>query len=175
MHTHTHTHGTARHQVLEQLGLEGVLVLEVPAGTPAAAAALRPTYRDVFGDIVLGDIIVGECVCCAAARAGGGACGGGAAGLRGRVGGLAGLGMHGSASRSCAPAQHVRMCVRVCVCVCDCACACMLRAARTHPEAVATWWRLPRRLWDLQASTRAPCAASPTWWPRWMSGGQGTR
>jgi S1-C subfamily serine protease len=47
-------------QVLDQLGMEGVLILEVPAGTPAAAAALRPTYRDVFGDIVLGDIIVGE-------------------------------------------------------------------------------------------------------------------
>jgi len=46
--------------VLEQLGVEGVLVLEVPAGTPAAAAGLRPTYRDVFGDIVLGDIVVGE-------------------------------------------------------------------------------------------------------------------
>lgn len=46
--------------MLEQLGMEGVLVLEVPAGTPAAAAGLRPTYRDVFGDLVLGDIIVGE-------------------------------------------------------------------------------------------------------------------
>lgn len=46
-------------QVLEQMGTEGVLVLEVPAGTPAAAAGLRPTYRDVFGDIVLGDVIVG--------------------------------------------------------------------------------------------------------------------
>ena len=46
-------------QVLEQLGVQGVLILEVPAGTPAAAAGLRPTYRDVFGDIVLGDIVVG--------------------------------------------------------------------------------------------------------------------
>jgi hypothetical protein len=46
-------------QVLAQLGTEGVLVLEVPAGTPAAAAGLRATYRDVFGDIVLGDILVG--------------------------------------------------------------------------------------------------------------------
>lgn len=52
----------APQQVLEQLGVEGVLILEVPASTPAAAAALRPTYRDVFGDIVLGDIIVGELV-----------------------------------------------------------------------------------------------------------------
>jgi S1-C subfamily serine protease len=52
-------HFTAAAQVLSQLGVEGVLILEVPAGTPAAAAGLRPTYRDVFGDIVLGDIIVG--------------------------------------------------------------------------------------------------------------------
>eukprot|EP00775_Hariotina_reticulata_P004621 gene4621-4875_t len=43
----------APEQVLAQLGTEGVLLLEVPAGTPAAAAGLRPTYRDVFGDIVL--------------------------------------------------------------------------------------------------------------------------
>eukprot|EP00878_Enallax_costatus_P011544 GHUV01012052.1.p2 GENE.GHUV01012052.1~~GHUV01012052.1.p2 ORF type:complete len:193 (+),score=24.35 GHUV01012052.1:191-769(+) len=49
----------APEQVLDQLGTDGVLVLEVPAGTPAATAGLRPTYRDVFGDIVLGDIIVG--------------------------------------------------------------------------------------------------------------------
>lgn len=49
----------AARQVLAQLGTEGVLVLEVPAGTPAAAAGLRATYRDVFGDIVLGDILVG--------------------------------------------------------------------------------------------------------------------
>jgi hypothetical protein len=46
-------------QVLAQLGTEGVLVLEVPAGTPAAAAGLRPTYRDVFGDIVLGGWVGG--------------------------------------------------------------------------------------------------------------------
>jgi hypothetical protein len=46
-------------QVLAALGVEGCLVLEVPAGSPAAAAGLRPTSRDVFGDLVLGDIIVG--------------------------------------------------------------------------------------------------------------------
>jgi len=40
------------------LAAEGALVLEVPAGSPAAAAGIRPTYRDVFGDIVLGDVIV---------------------------------------------------------------------------------------------------------------------
>jgi hypothetical protein len=46
-------------QVLRTLGIEGVLILEVPAGSPAAAAGLRATYRDVFGDVVLGDIIGG--------------------------------------------------------------------------------------------------------------------
>ncbi|WIA33796.1 hypothetical protein OEZ86_006909 [Tetradesmus obliquus] len=49
----------APEQVLAQLGTEGVLVLEVPAGTPAAAAGLRATYRDVFGDIVLGGYLGG--------------------------------------------------------------------------------------------------------------------
>lgn len=48
--------------MLEQLGVEGVLILEVPAGTAAAGAGLRPTYRDVFGDVVLGDTIVGASV-----------------------------------------------------------------------------------------------------------------
>lgn len=37
--------------MLVQLGLEGALVLEVPAGSPAAAAGLRPSYRDVFGEV----------------------------------------------------------------------------------------------------------------------------
>lgn len=46
-------------QVLERLGVEGVLVLEVPPGLPAHAAGLRPTHRDIFGDLVLGDVIVG--------------------------------------------------------------------------------------------------------------------
>ncbi|KXZ45912.1 hypothetical protein GPECTOR_49g496 [Gonium pectorale] len=46
-------------QVLERAGLEGVLVLEVPPGSPAHSAGLRPTHRDIFGDLVLGDIIVG--------------------------------------------------------------------------------------------------------------------
>jgi len=47
----------APQQVLKALGVDGVLVLEVPAASPAAAAGLRATYRDVFGDVVLGDII----------------------------------------------------------------------------------------------------------------------
>lgn len=40
------------------MGLDGVLVLEVPAASPAAAAGLRATHRDIFGDIILGDIII---------------------------------------------------------------------------------------------------------------------
>ncbi|KAG2485859.1 hypothetical protein HYH03_015442 [Edaphochlamys debaryana] len=45
-------------QVLKQLGQPGVLVLEVPKGSPAAAAGLKPTKRDPFsGNLVLGDII----------------------------------------------------------------------------------------------------------------------
>ncbi|GAX82829.1 hypothetical protein CEUSTIGMA_g10255.t1 [Chlamydomonas eustigma] len=46
-------------QVLEELRVEGVLVLEVPLGSPAAVAGLRPTHRDIFGDIILGDVVVG--------------------------------------------------------------------------------------------------------------------
>jgi hypothetical protein len=37
----------APQQVLKQAGVEGVLVLEVPAGSPAAAAGMRPTHRCV--------------------------------------------------------------------------------------------------------------------------------
>ncbi|GFR44273.1 hypothetical protein Agub_g5478 [Astrephomene gubernaculifera] len=46
-------------QVLERVGQAGVLVLEVPPGSPAHAAGLRPTHRDIFGDLVLGDVVVG--------------------------------------------------------------------------------------------------------------------
>ena len=41
------------------MGVDGVLVLEVPTGSPAHQAGMRPTHRDIFGDIILGDIIVG--------------------------------------------------------------------------------------------------------------------
>lgn len=34
-------------QTLRQLGLDGVLVLEVPQGTPAAKAGIQGTYRCV--------------------------------------------------------------------------------------------------------------------------------
>ena len=45
-------------QILRQLGEDGVLVLDVPAGTPAAAAGVRGTTRDAAGRLVLGDVIV---------------------------------------------------------------------------------------------------------------------
>lgn len=45
-------------QTVRQLGESGVLILDVPAGTPAAKAGLRGTYRDEGGRLVLGDIIV---------------------------------------------------------------------------------------------------------------------
>jgi S1-C subfamily serine protease len=45
-------------QILRQLGEAGVLVLDVPPGTPAAAAGIRGTTRDAAGRLALGDIIV---------------------------------------------------------------------------------------------------------------------
>ncbi|GIL98428.1 hypothetical protein Vretimale_3809, partial [Volvox reticuliferus] len=45
-------------QVLKQLGQPGVLILEVPRGSPAEKAGLKPTTRDRFsGALVLGDIV----------------------------------------------------------------------------------------------------------------------
>lgn len=44
-------------QTLRQIGEQGVLVLDVPEGTPAAAAGIRGTARDDRGRLVLGDII----------------------------------------------------------------------------------------------------------------------
>ncbi|KAK9846296.1 hypothetical protein WJX81_001127 [Elliptochloris bilobata] len=46
-------------QLARQVGEEGVLVLEVPAGTPADKAGFKGTYRDEAGRVILGDIIVG--------------------------------------------------------------------------------------------------------------------
>lgn len=47
-------------QVLKQLGQKGVLVLEVPKGTPAEKAGLKSTIRDrKGGSLILGDIVVG--------------------------------------------------------------------------------------------------------------------
>jgi len=45
-------------QWVERLGLKGVLVLEVLAGSPAAKAGIRPTRRLGNGRIRLGDLIV---------------------------------------------------------------------------------------------------------------------
>jgi S1-C subfamily serine protease len=44
-------------QLSERIGLDGVLVMRVDPGGPAAAAGLRPTERDLRGNIQLGDVI----------------------------------------------------------------------------------------------------------------------
>lgn len=46
-------------QALRQFGLQGVMVLDVPNGSPAAQAGLQGVSRDAFGRVRLGDIIVG--------------------------------------------------------------------------------------------------------------------
>ena len=46
-------------QALRQLGLEGVLILDAPKGSPAAKAGLQGISKDNFGRIVIGDVIVG--------------------------------------------------------------------------------------------------------------------
>jgi S1-C subfamily serine protease len=46
-------------QTTERLGLDGVLVMRVDPNGPGARAGLRPTRRDLAGDIHLGDLIVG--------------------------------------------------------------------------------------------------------------------
>ena len=45
-------------RITQQAGIEGVLILQVSPGTPAAQAGLRSTRRTRDGDIILGDIIV---------------------------------------------------------------------------------------------------------------------
>ncbi len=47
----------AAQQFMKRLGREGVLVLDVYEGSPAALAGIQPTYRNQSGRIVLGDII----------------------------------------------------------------------------------------------------------------------
>lgn len=42
---------------VEQLGVSGVLVLDMPLGSPALEAGMQRTTRDQFGRLVLGDII----------------------------------------------------------------------------------------------------------------------
>jgi S1-C subfamily serine protease len=46
-------------QALRQLGLEGVLILDAPRGSPAAKAGLQGISKDNFGRVVIGDVIVG--------------------------------------------------------------------------------------------------------------------
>jgi S1-C subfamily serine protease len=46
----------ANEQILERLGIEGVLIINVEPGSSAAQAGLQGTQRS-FGEIVLGDII----------------------------------------------------------------------------------------------------------------------
>ncbi|KAG7672422.1 putative Protease Do-like 1, chloroplastic [Nannochloris sp. 'desiccata'] len=46
-------------QALRQLGLEGVLILDAPRGSPAAKAGLQGITKDNFGRVVIGDVIVG--------------------------------------------------------------------------------------------------------------------
>jgi hypothetical protein len=41
------------------MGLQGVLVLDVPPGTPAAKAGLQGITRDDYGRMSIGDVIVG--------------------------------------------------------------------------------------------------------------------
>jgi S1-C subfamily serine protease len=45
-------------QVVKQLGLKGMLVMEVRPGSPAEKAGLQPTRRDDEGRLKLGDLIV---------------------------------------------------------------------------------------------------------------------
>ena len=49
----------ARPQVVQRLGLNGALVIDVVEGSGAEQAGIRPTMRDQYGSIVLGDVIVG--------------------------------------------------------------------------------------------------------------------
>jgi protease Do-like 1, chloroplastic len=49
---------SAEDQLAESLGLDGVLVLDVEDGGPAARAGIRPTRQDPTGRIELGDIVV---------------------------------------------------------------------------------------------------------------------
>jgi S1-C subfamily serine protease len=45
--------------LLGGLGIEGVLVLRVASGSPAALAGLRPTQTTLGGSVILGDVIQG--------------------------------------------------------------------------------------------------------------------
>ncbi|QDZ17821.1 trypsin-like serine protease [Chloropicon primus] len=46
-------------QLVDELGIEGILVLNAIEGGPASKAGMQATTRDSFGRLVLGDIVVG--------------------------------------------------------------------------------------------------------------------
>ncbi len=46
-------------QLMERLGIEGALVITVEKGGAADRAGIKPTYRNRYGEIILGDIILG--------------------------------------------------------------------------------------------------------------------
>src|SRR6266487_4434015 len=48
----------AEDQIAQQLGVKGVLVVDVVAGSAAAKAGMRPTKREASGRVRLGDVIV---------------------------------------------------------------------------------------------------------------------
>lgn len=48
----------AEDQLAQELGLSGVLVVDIVPGSVAAKAGIRPTRRDSFGRVNLGDVIV---------------------------------------------------------------------------------------------------------------------
>jgi protease Do-like 1, chloroplastic len=48
----------AEDQIAERLGVNGVLVVDVTPGSPAAKAGIRPTRRESSGRVRLGDVIV---------------------------------------------------------------------------------------------------------------------
>jgi S1-C subfamily serine protease len=48
----------AEDQLARELGLPGVLIVEVVPGRAAARAGIRPTRRDFSGQVILGDVIV---------------------------------------------------------------------------------------------------------------------
>ncbi len=50
---------SASKRIAARLGIEGILVINVEEGGAAEKANIQPTYRNQYGEIVLGDIIIG--------------------------------------------------------------------------------------------------------------------
>jgi len=46
-------------QVMNRLGMDGLLILEVTPGSAAEKVGIQPTRRDSYGSVVLGDVITG--------------------------------------------------------------------------------------------------------------------